>query len=142
MDALEIATLKDNILRYLLKHPTDIIDYDTIKKDLKLYEIPDGVLKAYISEMDDDEVLNGVFLNNNILLNMNDKGERLLIEGGYSQPIQDKFNEIREQEVDRKKAREKTILEIENLKWTKWVSIIALIISIVAIIVSIFNKYQ
>ena len=141
MDELEIASLKDGILNYLHKHSDIAIDLDIIKKDIKLFTLPKGVVKACVEEMDADKVIICHYEEGEgAILLINDKGAKLLIAGGYTKPVQDKINERQQQEADRQKARELTDLNIKNLKRAKWFSIIAIIISIAALAVSILKK--
>jgi hypothetical protein len=141
MDDLEIATLKDNILNYLQKHSETAIDLDVIKKDLKLHTMPRGIVNACVAEMEMEKVITffPIESGDGILLT-NDKGQKFLAEGGYIKPIQNKINELRQQEVDKQKARELIDLNIKNLKRAKWFSIAAIIISIAALAVSILKK--
>lgn len=91
MNALEIASLKDKILQYLYKNGGQYIDLDIIKKDLKIYHIPGGVLKAYINEMCNDNLITNIF-DRGDLLTITEKGQKLLIEGGFSASIQQLAN--------------------------------------------------
>ena len=141
MDELEIAVLKDDILNYLHKHSDIAIDLDVINKDIKLLTLPKGVVKACVEEMDADKVLTCHYEEGEgAILLINEKGEKLLIAGGYTKRIQDKINDRRQQEADKQKARELTDLNIKNLKRAKWFSIAAIIISIAALAVSILKK--
>jgi len=147
MNPLEIAVLKDDILRYLLKNRI-AINVDAIKKDLNLYEIPPAILNTMVLEMDkDDTIIASLVDGYNHILKLGDKAEKLLSEGGYTKIALDKLNDLKRMEENDQKFREKTELEIENLrasianfantpKRANW----ALFISIVAIIVTILLK--
>ena len=67
MNALEIAVLKDRILQHLNKNIGLYTDLDIIKKDLKIYHIPEVVLKSYIKEMCDENVMLNLFDNVDLL---------------------------------------------------------------------------
>jgi len=133
MYALQTATLKDDILKFLAKQPKLYIDIDVIKKDLRINSISIAVLCAYIKEMSDDQVIESVFTKDGGSARIVDIGLKLLVEGGYTR-IAKEFEEEREN------GRKKTKLEIQNLKLTKWLSIAAIILSIAALLVSIFKK--
>lgn len=133
MNALEIAILKDKILQFLAKNPDMYIDIDIIKKDLKLQNLTIAILCAYIKEMSDDQVIDGSFTKDGGCARIVDMGQKLLVEGGYTR-------RGTEQEADNQIIKEKTRLEIENLKWSKWLSRIAIVISLIALGVSIFKK--
>jgi hypothetical protein len=138
MDELEIATLKDNILKYLQNLSSMGADLDTIKKDLSIFTLPKGIVKACAEEMDRDQVItfHAVEGDDGFLVKT-DKGHKFLVAGGYTKPLQERLNERRQQEEDNLRARKKTDLEIKNLKWGWWFSIAAIIISIAALVVSI-----
>jgi hypothetical protein len=135
MDELEIAVLKDKILNYLHNYPNQYINLENIKKSLNLYDTSYVIIKTCIEDMEGD-VLTIIYDSGNPLLQMNREGEKLLSKGGYAKPIQER----RQLEFDQQMAREKTNLEIKNLKWGWWFSIAAMIISIVALLVSIFKN--
>lgn len=133
MNALDTAVLKDKILQYLAKNPDMYIDIDVIKKDLEINSISMTVLCAYLNELSDDTVISFAQTKEGGSVMVSDMGEKLLIEGGYTRIV-------KEMEEDRQIGQEKTKLEIQNLKLTKWISIIAIIISIVALFISIIKK--
>lgn len=133
MNALDTAVLKDRILQFLAKNPDLYIEIDIIKKDLKINSFSMAVLCAYIKEMSDDIVINSVFTKDGGSARIIDMGHKLLEEGGYTRIAT-------EAETNSRIAKEKTKLEIQNLKRTKWISIIAIVISLIALGVSIFKK--
>ncbi len=139
MDELAIAELKDAILKFLQK--TGIgTDLDVIKKDLHLYSLPKGIVKACAEAMDMDEVikLHSTDGDDGFLVLL-DKGHMLLASGGYTKPIQEKLKQRQQKDADEQKTRELTDLNIKNLKRAKSFSITAIIISILALIVSVLN---
>jgi BRCT domain type II-containing protein len=140
MDELEIAALKDKILMYLNENYGDSIVSTGIFNYLKFDSLPNGVFQACLQEMGkDDVIICNEASGTRTILKIKNKGAKLLTEGGYTKPIQDKINERRQLEADNQKARKKTDLEIKNLKWTWWFSIAAIIISIAALFISIFK---
>jgi BRCT domain type II-containing protein len=141
MDELEIAALKDKILMYLNENYGDSIVSTGIFNYLKLDSLPNGVFQACLQEMGkDDVIICNEVPGTRTILKIKNKGAKLLTEGGYTKPIQDRINERKQQEADNQKARRKTDLEIKNLKWGWWFSIAAIIISIAAILISILKK--
>lgn len=93
MNELEIAALKDQILKFLQKTGMGT-DLDVIKKDVSLFSIPKGIVKACAEEMDYDQVIifHAVEGDGGFLI-LNDKGHKFLVAGGYSKPIKDKLNQ-------------------------------------------------
>ena len=132
MNALDTAVLKDRILQFLAKNPDMYIEIDIIKKDLRINSFSMAVLCAYIKEMSDDIVINSVFTKDGGSARIIDMGNKLLEEGGYTRIAT-------EAEENSRIAKEKTKLEIQNLKRTKVISILAIIISFIALAVSIFK---
>jgi hypothetical protein len=132
MNALDTAVLKDRILQFLAKNPDMYIEIDIIKKDLRINSFSMAVLCAYIKEMSDDIVINSVFTKDGGSARIIDMGHKLLEEGGYTRIAT-------EAEENSRIAKEKTKLEIQNLKRTKAISILAIIISLIALAVSIFK---
>ena len=133
MNSLEISILKDNILNFLAKNPQLYIDIDVIKKDLRLNTISLAVLFAYFNDMGEDDVIQFAQTKDGGSVRILEKGQKLLVEGGYTKIA-------KESEEERHIDHEKTKLEIQNLKLTKWLSIIAIILSVAAFVVSIFKK--
>lgn len=133
MNQLEIALLKDKILTYLAKRANQYIDLDVLIKDLKLANISKSVLNGYMNEMSLQGTIDYAATKDSGSARITDEGEKLLSEGGFSEIA-------KQNEQDRITAKEKTRLEIQNLKLTRWLSIIAIIISVLAIIISIIKQ--
>jgi hypothetical protein len=133
MNALDTTILKDKILQFLAKNPDMYIDIDVIRKDLKMNSISIAVICAYIKEMSDDIVIDGAYTKDGGSARILDMGHKLLVEGGYTRIAT-------EAEENSRKSKEKTKLEIQNLKRTKVISILAIIISLIALAVSIFKN--
>jgi hypothetical protein len=133
MDALQTALIKDDILKFLATKPNLFIDIDVIKKDLRLNSLSIVLLSAYIKEMTNDGVINSSFTYDGGSALILDMGHKLLNDGGYT-------TLAKELEEDRLIGRQKTKLEIQNLKLTKLLSIVAIILSIAALVVSILKK--
>lgn len=57
---------------------------------------------------------------NNHILVFGDEGAKILIQGGYTKIERDKLDAARQRTEDSQRAREKTKLEISNLKRSKW----------------------
>lgn len=133
MNQLEIALLKDKILTYLAKRANLYIDLDVLIKDLKLANISKSVLNGYMNEMSLQGRIDYAATKDSGSARITDEGEKLLSEGGFSEIA-------KQNEQDRITVKEKTRLEIQNLKLTRWLSIIAIIISVLAIIISIIKQ--
>lgn len=132
MNQIEIASLKDKILLYLSKHSGQYIDIGIMQKDLQLSNFSQSILNGYVKEMEIEGVIKSAFTKGGGCIMISDEGEKFLSEGGYSEVVT-------KHEQDRSLLQEKTKLEIQNLKRTKWISIIAIIVSILSLIISIIN---
>jgi hypothetical protein len=143
MDALQIAQVKDDILKYIYKPESieNLVSIEELYTDLDIIEIPLVVLKGYLEEMANESLIKywEVEEDNNLLA-ISEDGERLIYNGGFIKQLQDQIAIVQQQEEDRQINRVKTKLEIDNLKLTKRISIIALIVSIISIALSVIFK--
>jgi hypothetical protein len=141
METIEIATLKDNIRKYLSKRPDKRETLEATCLNLNIVNVPVEVVRGYVEEMVKDGVISCISMSGNrTLLILEPQGEKLDFEGGYVKRHMQESESNRELEEDKQISREKTKLEINHLKLSYWLSICAFIISIIAILVSIFKK--
>lgn len=172
LSQLEVANLKDNVLRYLRKNSDQTILFELITNSIIPDTVTVTVFKEYLREMEQDKVIKATEASGRLLLILTGKGKKFLIEGGYYSKyekgvskkeqeealkkeqeealIKEQQEALRkeqqealkkeQQEAGHQRNIEKTNLETENLKLTKWLSIIAIIISVVSILISILKK--
>jgi len=143
MEALRIAQIKDDILIYLCQpdNHEEIISMAELYANLNIQDTPKVVLKGYLEEMADEALIKCWDKDcDELLIAFAEDGERLIYNGGFIKRLQDQLVIERQQEEDRQINRVKTKLEIDNLKLTKRISIIALIVSIISIALSIVFK--
>lgn len=145
---LEIAELKDSILKYLSENSNQPVHSEVLYDTLK----PNSLLLAdyneYIKEMAQEGVIiTDEMSGNRTLLRITDKGRKFLRFGGYSADVKNDLNEGFEKLLEEEKRKEKLDLEINNLrasishfKSTRKISIWAIIISITSLIASILFK--
>jgi hypothetical protein len=155
LSRLEVANLKDNVLGYLRKNSNQAILFELITNSIIPDTVSISVFKEYLREMEQDKVIKATEVSGSrLLLILTRKGKKFLIEGGYSKAEMEVFKTEKEvfkvekeilkeepqKEEDHQENKEKTNLEIKNLRLIKWLSIIAVIISVVSIFISIFKK--
>jgi hypothetical protein len=157
LSQLEVNNLKDNVLEYLRKNSNQATLFELITNCIIPDTVSVSVFKEYLREMEQDKVIKATEVSESrLLLRLTEKGKKFLIKGGYSNSEKE-LSKKEQQEVLKKERqelskkepqkeeypqsnRERTNLKIENLKLTKWLSIIAIIISVVSIFISIFKK--
>jgi len=145
MDSLEIAQLKDSILNYLNDHSKKNIPSEVVYDELKLENVPSAIYNVSLKEMDREKVIHTTDTSGNrSILILTDAGRKLLSEGGYVKRLDEEFRKDKQQEDDVLKEKDKTVLEIRDLKASikgaYAFSIIAIIISIASLLYSIFFK--
>jgi predicted transcriptional regulator len=148
MDALKIAELKDNILKYLAAAQNKKVLLLDMYRDLKPKNIPISVVKDYMEDMaQDGEIFKFSLSGGRDLYSIAEEGERRLREGGYTKQMEEEIQVKEQQKVDSDTYRYKTDLEIKHLKASmehykdsKTWAIIAIIISIITLFYSMFLK--
>ena len=145
MDSLEIAQLKDSILNYLNDHSKKNIPSEVVYDELKLENVPSAIYNVSLKEMDREKVIHTTDTSGNrSILILTDAGRKLLSEEGYVKRLDEEFRKDKQQEDDVLKEKDKTVLEIRDLKASiksaYAFSIIAIIISIASLLYSIFFK--
>lgn len=141
VEPLELAIIKDVFLKYLLDYGGGTVN--KIKPTIKEDRIGLGLINVCLDEMERDEaiIVHRVEGNDHIIT-FADRGAKILTQGGYTKIEQDKLDEAKQKTEDIRVAREKTRLEISNLKRSKWLSIIAIIFSFIALVVSIISIFR
>lgn len=146
MDNLEIAELKDSILRYFLENDIKETLLSNVYVELKPQNITRDVVHDCMEDMTLDKVLHRFAITGaRALYSITDQGKRKLREGGYKKQLEIELEKAEHiNELDQK-YREKTDLEIANLnaslkhyRHTRRISIWAIVISVISIISSIF----
>lgn len=149
MDALKIAELKDSILCYLLERYNEKFLLQKIYHDLNPESVPIEVVNDCLDDLVQDNLVSCFDMTGGRnLYNIKEQGERRLREGGYNKLLEIELGKAEQIKEDTQKYRNKTDLEIANLKaslkhykYTRRISIWAIIISVISIMVSIFLKY-
>ena len=142
---LEIAKLKDSILRYLSNNSIQPIPSVTLFDILKPEDVLLDDFNEYIKEMSNDDVIIADEMSGNrSLLRITEKGKIYLRGGGFSEDAKDDLNRGFQELLEKEKRGKKLDLEIENLRasiihyrHTRRISIWAIIISIISLISSI-----
>ena len=144
MPPLEIATLKDKILKQLSDRTNKREFLEAIYINLNDTSIPKDVVGGYVYEMIHDGSVRDAPLPNTHtkVFIIEPYGEKILYEGGYVKILEKKIEDDKRIENDLQRAREKTRLEIANLKRNKWLSIIAIIFSFIALVVSVISIFR
>ena len=148
MDKLLIANFKDDVLGHLSQKSNKHEILSMMFFHLKTYGLPDEVVRGYLDEMAKDGVISILILSGSkATIGLTDKGVKFIYEGGYSNAIKKELEDASTLQIDNQKYREKTDLEIVNLKAsinnfriTKRISILALVISILSVGISIILK--
>lgn len=148
MNTCEIAELKDGILNYLSTHSKKNIILEGMYPYLEPKTTSIEIVNECVKGMAQDEVINSKSISGErTILSLTDKGELFLSEGGYTKLLEKEIKEVKQQEYDTQKNRDKTDLEIENLKTSienykdsKTWAVIAIIISLLTLAYSIFFK--
>lgn len=148
MDALKIAEVKDSILCYLADHANEKVLLSVMYQDLKLENIPTEVVHDCVEDMVQDNIISCFDLSGGRnLYSIKEQGERRLREGGYKKLMEIELEKAGQIKEDTQKYRDKTNLEIANLKaslkhykHTRRISIWAIIISVASFIASILFK--
>lgn len=140
MDTLESATIKDNLLEYLLNRPNKKESIEAFITKFQLDSKPDAVIRSYVEEMEEDGALDSLQISHDrLVLTLKNYGERFLLnDGGYTKKYNDAVLIQQQQEADDELNRTKTKFELKSLRIQTWVSIAALVISVLAIVISIF----
>ncbi|MCX6253220.1 MAG: hypothetical protein NTV31_01940 [Bacteroidia bacterium] len=145
MDVLEVVELKDQILNYLNDPTKKRITFEVMFRDMTPRKVQSYMLKEYVEEMEKDKTV-FVFIKsgNRPIISITDKGKKILQEGGYKKRLEKELEEANQKENDDQKYRDKTDLEIENLKASikhykssKRISIWAIVISILTFLFSV-----
>jgi hypothetical protein len=157
LSQLEVNNLKDNVLEYLRKNSNQATLFELIANCIIPDAVAVSVFKEYLREMEQNKVIKATEVSESrLLLRLTGKGKKFLIKGGYSnyekevsKKERQEVSKKEQQEVSKKEQqkeeypqdnRERVNPKTENLKLTKWLSIIAIIISVVSIFISIFKK--
>jgi hypothetical protein len=142
MDPREIAILKDKILKQLSDRTNKRESLTAIYTNLNDNSIPIEAVGGYVKEMEDDGAVRKLDINYvmGTVFIIEPEGEKILFEGGYVKLLEKKREEENRIDKDLQRKREKEELEIKHLKWTKWLSIIAIGISVISLVFSIFKK--
>lgn len=140
MDTLESATMKDNLLEYLLNRPNKKESIEAFIHKFQLDNKPYAVLRSYVEEMEEDGALDSLQISGDrLVLTLKNYGERFLLnDGGYRKKYNDTVLIQQQQKADDELNRTKTQFELKSLRIQTWVSIAALVISVLAIVISIF----
>ena len=146
MDSKLVANLKDDILRRLSEQGNKHDYLNSLLLNLRHHELPDAVIRGYLEDMKNEGMLSIIPLSGTerASIGLQVEGERWLYDGGYSKVLEQELTKESLLENENQKFREKTDLEIENLKAstqsfkdTKCLSIFAIILSAVSILISV-----
>jgi hypothetical protein len=143
---LEIAEVKDKILKYLYDISPTPISSEIVYNELKL-TLPIEDYNEYLKEMKQaNYIITNEVSGSRKILRITDKGKIFHRGGGYVYDTKNELNETFDKYIEEEKKREKLDLEIQNLKAgmkhyksTRVIAIIALVISGLSFLYLIFK---
>lgn len=155
MNDIEIAELKDRVLKYLSEHDPMRRILRQIYNDLNIDNISLEIASAYLYDMVNDGDLDwGETSGDRHLYWITEQGKRHLFEGGYTAQLKLRLQEKQQKADDYRQYKEKTSLEIGDLRQRSAnyertdkraksaikISVISVIIAGISIIVTIILK--
>lgn len=117
METIESAQFKDSILNYLNNRSKQHIPSEVIYNELKLEPLIKPVFNEYLREIARDGFIqSNETSGDRTILMITDAGRKLLFEGGYVKRLEMELTIRNQKQIDDQKDREKTDLEIRDLK--------------------------